>query len=383
MAAWGLPDVYFYVRLALGQSSAVPQPFSSRPLAPLLARWIAGAGQWPVEAGFRVLAYLSLAWTLGVVFWLLSRSRAPRWALLAVAAVPFWPQLLGYAGLPDPLYAALLAGLLVALEREWMVAAAVLMFPLMLARESTTLTLACLLLVGWRQLRWVGSAVAVASAVAGAMLVRHWSAGSLPNPEHLSGGLYMAGKVVSNAFRSLGVVPWSNVYPVLCAAPQWQTPLHLGPVRSVGVCAWSPVPPVQAGVALLVTFGVLPVFVFARARSLRAAWVGPGLLLRFCVLYGGLSLLLAPALGTWYARLFGYGWPLLVVAVPRLAGAANAGWETRRLWVGLVVLHLLVCVLGDFPMRRPEMVSAVVLEAAAVALILVHRRSSDAPSMST
>ncbi len=372
MEAWGQPDVYFYMRIALGRYGEVPQPFSARPLAPLLARGIAAAGHWPLETGFAVLAYGCLVWTLLVVFSLLVRSQAPRWTLVAVATVPFWPQLLLTAGLPDPLYAALLAALLVALERAWVVSAALLMAPLMLARESTTLTLLCLLLVGWRQLRWCGSVLAVASAAVGAAAVRHLSAGSLPNPEHLSGGLYMAGKVVSNGLRSLGVVPWSNVYPVLCDAPRWQVALYLGRVQSVGVCAWSPVAPMQALFALLATFGVLPVALLLARDKLRAALFAPSLLVQFCLLYGGLSLLLAPALGTWYARLFGYGWPLLLVAVPRLLGLAGAG--SRRLWAGLLLLHLGVCALGNRPLHAPEMAAIAGLQAAAFALILVHRR---------
>lgn len=40
--------------------------------------------------------------------------------------------------------------------------------------------------------------------------------------------------------------------------------------------------------------------------------------LRFTILYGGISLLLAPVLGTWFGRLLGYAWPLFFVALPML-----------------------------------------------------------------
>ena len=379
MTAWGLPDVAFYVDMAHRRVDLVPQPFSARPLAPLLARWIAAAGGFWVQGGFTVLAYLSLAWTAGVVFWLALRTRAPRWVLLALVSVPFWPALLVHAGLPDPLYAALLAGVLVALERGWMMGAAGLMFPLMLARESTSLTLVCLLLVGWRRLGWRGGALAVAGAVAGAAVVHRMSAGGLPNPEGMSGGLYMVGKVVANLFRSVGVVPWSNVYPELCGAPVWRAGLRVGPVREVGVCGWSPIAPLQALGALLTTFGLLPVLLFRGGRKLWEVWRQGDDLLRFSVLYGGVSLVLGPALGTWYQRLFGYGWPLLLVAAPRLAGM----WEgsrreplRRQAEGGLLGLHLVVCGLGTVFLSGGRLAWVVVLEAVAVALLLVHRRSS-------
>ncbi len=380
LAAWGLPDVQFYVAMAHGRYDLVPQPFSSRPLAPLLARSIANLAHCRVEDGFEALAYVSLFTALLAVFWLLSRSKAPRWMILAVAIVPFWPQLLSFAGLPDPLYTALLAALLVALETGWVYVAAGLMLPLMLARESTVLVLLCLLAVCGRRLRWGGSALAIGAAITGAALVKHFSAGGLPNPEHLSGGTYMFGKIMSNSLRSLGVVPWSNVYPYLCNAPAWQMRLRLGGVETVGVCSWEISAPMQAIWAILTSFGVLPMLLIAPRRRPRDTFPHGDLLLPFCLLYGGISLLLAPALGTWYVRLVGYAWPLPLVAVPRLSGAAGL-WRgpgdektrARLLWCGaLMLVHGGLCALGNGIGTVEEVAAAVTLQLGAVALILVH-----------
>ena len=384
MLAWGLPDVGYYVAMAHRRVDLVPQPFSARPLAPLLARWIAASLHCWMEGGFTVLAYVSLAWTAGVVYWLLLRTGAPRWMLLALVAVPFWPQLLVHAGLPDPLYAGLLAGLLVALEREWVMAAAGLMFPLMLARESTALTLVCLLMVGWRRLRWTGCGLAVCCAVLGSLVVRRMSVGGLPNPEHMSAGLYLVSKMAANLLRSVGIVPWSNVYPELCGAPRWQMALHVGPVRSVGVCAWSAISPVEVAGALLTTFGVLPWVVIVGWRSWREVWRRGDATLRFCLVYGGISLAIAPALGTWFARLFGYGWPLLLVGVPHFVeawGEVDGKGERERFWraTGAVLLavHLVVCALGNELLSLGELVWLAGGEVIAFALILVLRRAYE------
>ncbi len=376
--AWGLPDVMHYVAMARGHYEQVPAPFSSRPLAPLLARWLSGSLHGDVLHGFAALALVSVLLTAGGVFWLALRSRAPRWVLLLLAAVPFWPQLLGYAGLPDPLYTVLLAGLLVTLECGWIWTAALLMLPLTLTRESTSLTLVCLLLVGWRQLRWRGAAVAVGSVALGTAVVRHLSAGSLPNPEHMSGGLYLVGKVVSNTVRSLGVLPWSNVYPELCGAPAWQHALHIGPVRSVGYCAYSAVTVQQAVLGLLTTFGLLPMVLLAVGRAWRQV-ARDSLLVRFCLLYGGVSLLIAPMLGTWYARLFGYGWPLLLVAVPRLLGALPSAERQARAaaarWMAVGCLQVVVAALAlrAFQPGVPVWIGG--CEAVAAALLFVQWRS--------
>ncbi len=381
LAAWGLPDVQFYVAMAHGRYDLVPQPFSSRPLAPMIARLIATLAHSRVEGGFAALAFVSLYLTLAAVFWLLSRSKAPRWMVPAVAVVPFWPQLLGFAGLPDPLYTALLAGLLVSLELEWILVAAALMLPLMLARESTSLVLVCLLAVCWRRLRWGGSALAVGSAVVGAMLVRHFSAAGLPNPEHLSGSTYMVGKVMSNSLRSLGVVPWSNVYPYLCSAPAWQMRLDMSGVQSVGVCSWDRSGPLQAVWAFLTIFGVLPLLLIAVRRRWRDAFLHGGLLVSFCMLYGGISLLLAPALGTWYVRLFGYAWPLPLVAVPRLLGSTGSQGDSRTrarlLGCGaLLSVHVGLCVMGNRVGRPMEVAAAAALQMSAAALLLVQKQLS-------
>lgn len=390
--AWSLPDVKFYILMAQGRYNLVPAPFSARPLAPLFAQALSRLTHGTTENGFALLAFCSLCLALAAVFWLATRSRAPRWTLLLVATVAFWPQLLGNAGLPDPLYTALLASLLVALESESLHLAAALMLPLMLTRESTWLTLLCLLAVGWRRLRWPGTLLAVGSTVAGALIVRHLSQGSLPNPEHLSGSLYLAGKLLANTARSFGIDPWSNVYPDICSTPQWQHPFHLGAISSVGVCEFAADSPLQAVSAVLTVFGMLPALAVALwAGTRRHAWrqvlSRTSLLTRFCLLYGGLSFLIAPSLGTWYGRLFGYGWPLFLVAVPRLLepppalpSAAGVPRKAFVCWGLLALLHLFILTQSRLPIPSGILALLGFLQAGWIALFLVQRRSSAAPA---
>lgn len=385
--ASNLPDVRYYVDTAYGRYGQVVAPFSSRPMAPLLARWLAGLTHFPIEQGFVTLGYVSLAWTAAVVFWIISNSAAPRWFLVAVVAVPFWPELRIFSGLPDPLYAAFLATLLLALDYDWTLLAATLMLPLMLARESTWLTLLCLLVVCWGRLRWTGRSLAFAGAAIGTLIVRRYVTMGLPNAENLSGGKYMAGKLVWNSFRSFGLQPWSDVYPVLCPDPAWQARLHLGPVHSVGVCSWDSVAPFQILWSLLTPFGVLPLLLIAYRRKFKEAIISSShsMLLRFCLLYGGISLLLAPALGTWFVRLFGYGWPCLLVAVPLLAGTRGGAADSRTAtshwtlgwWGCLLVVHLVICGLGNrFPTTQ-MLLATLCLQAVAGALLLVQPRRPE------
>lgn len=352
-APFGQPDVSFYINMANGRVDLVPQPFSSRPLAPLLARAIAAPAHWPVQMGFVVLGYVSLALATGIVLWLAMRTPAPRLTLIALVAVPFWRQSLHGMGLPDTLHAALLACLLLALATERVYVAGLLLLPLMVTRESTSLALVCLLVVAWPRLRWKGAALALGSLVVGAIIVRFLGAGNRGNPEHLPQALYMLGKVPWNLLRTVGIQPWSNLYPVLCATPAWQRSFHLGPVQAVGFCYWTANPIWQALDAFLTNFGLLPLAAFLLWR-----WTSRDatdtLLRRFCLLYGGVSFLLAPALGTWYTRLFGYGWPLALVAAPILLGETfertrSPAHARHANLVALLLLglHVWVCTIGD------------------------------------
>ena len=329
---FSIPDHEHYVEMARGRGVAVPQPFASRPLAPLLARELAKLGHTTLEHGFVTLGLISLFVTLLVVFSLTVRSAAPRWVLLLIAITPFWPQLLQALALPDLPSAALLCGLLLCLAADRPLLAAATLFPLMVARESTSLTLVCLLAVSWRRLRWPGCTLAVGAVAAGAVAVRLISPAAGGNAEGLPTVVYLAAKVPWNFLRLLGIVPWSNLYPALCKVPVWQMGIHLGPLRSLGVCSILAFAPLLAARALLTTFGVLPAVLLTRLLRRGRPWGGQDLLTRFCLLYGGISLVLAPLIGTEYARLYGYAWPLFFVALPRMFALPSrlAGEEDPR-----------------------------------------------------
>lgn len=358
---FGQPDAAFYVAMARGDRSALHQPFASRPLAPLVAHLLAVAGHVSVETGFVILGWVSLLFTLATVFALASRTASPRWVLGALSVVAFWPQLLRGLALPDLPYAALMACLLWCLTLEQPVAAALMLFPLMLARESTFLVLLCLLGVAWRRLRLSGCVLAIAASVLASALVRHLTAGSGLNVEHLPAGLYLLAKVPWNLLRTLGIDPWSNLYPYLCATPLRVFSVHLGPLQSVGLCRVSTLGPTFAAAALLTTFGVLPVLCLAIIG--RGMWARADLLARFCIVYGGMSFILAPALGTAQARLFGYAWPLWLVALPALLPATEGvaaidqrfrrfsrSGATASLWILILIAQALLLRLADvFP----------------------------------
>ena len=311
-------DARFYLGIAAGDYRQVMQPFASRQLGALVVAALVHVLHWTVERGFLVEGGVSLVFMLVAIYFLMLRTTAPRWILLAVAFVPFWACLLQVLVLPDLWYSALLAVMFLMLAGEHMLGAALMMFPLMLSRESTSLTLVCFLIAAWGWLRWRDRIIAVVSTIAAAVIVSHLAARAQSNLEHLPESIYMLAKVPWNFMRNvLGIVPWSNVNPEFCTIPIWTVRVHLGPVQAVGVCGFSLFGWVQMAQAILTNFGLLPVLV-AYLWWRRRKFATHNVLLRFTLLYGSVSLLLAPMLGTWFVRLVGYGWPIFFVALPLL-----------------------------------------------------------------
>jgi hypothetical protein len=269
------------------------------------------------------------------VTWLLLRSGSPRWILPAVLGLGFWSLQFNGLVLPDLMFAAVVCALMLLLSAERNLAAVLMLFPLMLVRESAWLVLVCLLAAGWRRLRGVEMVAGVGAALAGALLVRHLAANALPNQEHVAPWLYLLAKAPWNGLKNVfGLELWANVYPA-CAVPRWQFAVHAGALRAVGICGFEATGPVKTLGAALASFGLLPLLVLGM-RKMPA----PGLLLRFAVVYGGVSMLAAPLLGDSQLRLFGYGWPLFLAGLPMLVGRSGANFRSQgSAWLFLA-LHL-------------------------------------------
>lgn len=346
-------DARFYMGIATGNYSIVMEPFASRQLGAIVAAGISHVLHRSIEQGFVLEGTLSVVVMLVGIYYLVLKTRAPRWLLFAIAMVPFWGLLLEDLVLPDLWYSALLVLLLGILAEDHMVLAALMMFPLMLARESTSLTLICFLAASWSWLRWRDRMIAVASAVLGSALVSHLASRAQPNMEELPQSIYMMAKVPWNFSNNvLGLVPWSNVNSEFCSVPRWTMQVHLGRVHAIGICGFSLVGWSKVTRVISSNFGLLPLllcFVWWRSRKLPVQNV----LLRFCLLYGIASLVLAPELGTWFNRLIGYSWPIFFVALPLLFDRVPANTSSARrslAAIGFFGLHLLLyCLAGRWP----------------------------------
>jgi hypothetical protein len=337
------PDANQYLAMANHQKNLIMLPFASRQLGILIVQAFSHLLHLSIAHSFFLEGALCFAVFLATVLYLLVRSGAPRWMLPAIAGLFFWSQQLEDLLLPDLLYAALICCFLLLLWRGHMIFAALMMLPLMVARESTIFTLGCFLIAGGRRLRLREAAASVLATAAGILIVHRLTLDAQPNQEHISPIFYMAAKMPWNFLKNvLGLNPWANVYRA-CEVPRWQVPLHLGPLHAIGLCAADFSYPLHAIAAALASFGLLPLLLFQlrRVRIEPASRLGRNaIFLRFCVLYGIASFLLAPLLGESFLRLYFYSWPLFLVAIPILMGAARASLASTPAVVLFLAMHL-------------------------------------------
>lgn len=314
------PDAEWYLQIARGKTPEVLLPFAARQMAPLVCQALTNVLHVSVYAAFLIEGVVALLALLGFVGFLLMRARANGIVFAAIGGLAFWSILFNGLALPDLWYAALLAGFLVLLAQKHFLASALMMFPLFFSRESTILALFCLFVAGWRRMRPLDYAVAAIASFAGMRLVKYLTLGGLSNREQISPLLYMAAKVPWNFAKNiLGIPPWNNLNQLNCVTPRWQTALHIGGVTSVGVCEYNPAAPLWTLMVALSSFGLLPLLFLFLVWKKQFSFRAEGVMLRFCLLYGAVALLLAPVLGVAVLRLTYYAWPLFVVAVPILA----------------------------------------------------------------
>jgi hypothetical protein len=381
-----VPDAGQYRLLALGHHSAVPAPFSARILGPAMASglgWIAGHG---VDSGFLLLGIISLIALLGLMAGLLRSCHAPLVLSAAIFLMPFWPDIFHDYYLPDLLHAALLAALLLFLVSGHTSLAFLMLFPAYLARESTLLVAFCLVFACWRRVRLRPALVGAFAILAAGLISRHYNQQAAASVHGISGGTYILGKLIWSFFKNvLGLPLWSNTLPE--CSPVWVKAIppgaHFGAIRSIGLCQPSLWGPARLLLAWFGVFGIGPALALVLGRKLflplRELPPGRAIVVRFCLAYGLISLLMAPLLGASVDRLVEYGWPFYFVLLPCFL---SMSYEFRGLRSsGLLLLHLLTCWLAWFAFREqprsylPAALAVLLLNALAY---MVIRRSLPA-----
>ena len=322
-----------------------------------MAGWLGRVTGRGVDTGFLLLGIVCLIALLSLIAGLLWSWRAPLVLSAAIFLMPFWVDLVHDYYLPDLLHAALLAAILLFLLSGHTSLAFLLLFPAYLARESTLLVAICLVFACWRRIPLRPALVGALAILSAGLISRHYNQAAAVNVHGMSGGAYILGKLVWSFFKNvLGLPLWSNTLPE--CSPVWVKAIppgsHFGAIRSVGLCQPSLWGPTRLLLAWFGIFGIGPAFAVALWRKLVSPagelTLGRVMVLRFCLVYGLVSILMTPLLGASVDRLVEYGWPFYFVLLPWLL---STSYDLRGLRSsGLVLLHLLTCWLAWFSFRQ-------------------------------
>jgi hypothetical protein len=359
------PDATQYRLLALGQRGAVPAPFSVRILGPAFAGWLGRITGLGPDTGFLLLGVVCLIALLALIAGLLWSWRAPTAIFAAIFLMPFWVDIFHDYYLPDLLHATILAAILLCLLFGHTGLALLLLFPAYLARESTVLVALCLIFAGWRRIPLRSAVIGVLAMLGAGLVSAHYGHGGPASVHGLSGGVYILGKLFWSFFKNvLGLPLWSNTLPE--CSPFWVVPLppgfHLGAIRSIGLCRPAIWGPARIVLAWFGIFGLGPAFALALGRKLvpwgqkpdqaRSGASKPGLaiVLRFCFVYGVISILMTPLLGASADRLVEYGWPFYFVLLPGFLPGSYDRSALSSAW--LLLLHLVTCWVAWFGFRQ-------------------------------
>ena len=355
-------DAVHYVDMAMGRPT--PRPFAFRFLAPWLAAHLSAAAHLPLLTGFRVLGGACIA---AIVFCLLlplvqtgessytgglregfgSRPGVRSAVGVCILLTPMLPGLWIDLLLPDLLHAALTAIYLMLLRARMWVLAGMLLPVMYLARESTVLLVVAAVVVLWRLAGRRVALLQIAGALAGTVVSAFAGAHGTGNQRGLRNTTYLLGKVPHNLLKNiLGVRLWTERLDgpppgYLWTVPPW---LHLGSIRQVGVSSIALNLPVHSALMALTTFGIGIAALLLLLEQRQRVWPllqrEPWLLL--AAVYGLLSWITAPAQGADVNRLFGYGWPLFLLALPFLLLHLWQRPLRTRAAIALVALHLLL-----------------------------------------
>jgi hypothetical protein len=381
-----------FQNMAAGRWGEVHQPYSSRFLHPMLAAALVRESGCSVDTAFRWIAFAILPLAVGVVALLFFKLEIDS-RLLA-------PVLFGYPlarsfqliCMADLLYTLLLGLFVLLLAYRRFILAGLMLVVLFCARESTlVLGLVAALMVAAefrsaphqdnpaishepvpRSGRGAGVVAAFLLATAiGLWLNHHIAAKAAGNIHQIDPVIYLMAKVPFNFLQNvMGVRLWSNTYismhgdhPIVrWALPAWVR-AHSGAITDIGINDLSPRFPANCLSAVLCGFGVLLTTLAkeicdkARAEGptiagacRRCRAVGRGfadlfaeqpLALRVAGVYGIVTLLIVPLLGSAVLRYVFYAWPAFWLLSAKLFQRNYLrAPRNRRCLAALLVVHL-------------------------------------------
>jgi hypothetical protein len=317
------------VAMASGDDSHLHSYYAGRVLHPWAVHALARIQHRPADAAvFRQMSDISLTVALAALS-LYYAVEGYSWALLIFAATPILIDQYRNYYWADLFYLAVwLVFLLVLRSNIWL--SLPFVFALYLTRESTSILVASLVIMGVLKGNKLFVAGSLAAGFAGASLTSLRVSSALPNTHGIAIWMLDLLKVPFNfALNILGVSLWTNTIASTTAPPvksiTLPTFLQIGNIVQVGYIDWTWTRPAAVALFLISAFGVLPLMAFRAIRigSRDNEPLDQGV----SRLFGAFMLILTPLTGTTPSRYILYSAPLFWIVGVRWMG----NWSWRRI----------------------------------------------------
>lgn len=329
-------DSEHYIELAEGRAENVIKPYSNRIFHPLMVQTLATIGNISTDQSFfvwAIVALIILTLAVSMIIRLVDLPN-PLIIIIAVLLTPFLLNLFKDYYLPDLFHAALLGlfFLLIACAQQvrqqcrWAIGASFLvLFLLVVTRESTILLTLSIVLISFYKSERKLAYAAIAATLVGIFAVSLAAHPGQTNIHAMNDLVYMGLKIPHNFLKNiLGIQLWANTFAAnqatYCAPimtmnlPNW---LHLSSINSIGMCDFEPLLPLKTMTLLLVTFGIAPTLViYDLVKNFKKILIDSPLWLLIALTYGLLAFFLGTSIGASVMRLIAYGWPCFLIVAP-------------------------------------------------------------------
>ncbi len=359
-------DSGFYLSMSLGEFDGINAPFRQRVLQPILAgglNVILGYG-----VGHFIIAIGSLGALVSGIWWLLKKYHVPNiWAIAGFAGI--WvPVLTTEIFLPDFLAAALFVAVLIFIQKKQWGAVTLLFCPLVMIRESYLIAGLILLVLMLRKKQFIDGILMFSSGLVG-YLIAMWMSAGASNTHGLGGVAYLLMKMPFNFIKNMFGLPiWTNTLAEhFTLAPIWKMELpnwlQVGGINQIGLTAWQGDWMALNWLLVLCSFGLFNMLLLVNRKVLLQN--DSNLFIRFVILYGGVTLVIAPLSGASVQRLYPYAWPLMAIAIPIFLSqlmAKESSQVQNRFLVSHIFLSLLPIIgLSEItmPLAGPALVVAI------------------------
>ena len=320
-------DASEYLALANGDTTVV-EPFSNRILHVYIVKIFSALFNIDIEKSFFIIGILSLSILfLWISYYLKTVEFCNSLMFFLIIINTFTLYLFQSHINPDLFYTFIISGFIFALFHNKKSSILFFIPLLFLTRESTVLIIFILGVICYIKKDFKLLNQTLFASIIGIILINIFNNDSTTNIHGLNGILYLPLKFIFNfLFNIFGVELYSNTFNygsnVIIEKPVIITELpkllQLGNLKEVGIMSFEISKPIEMFFLFLTYFGAWPMIAYFSIKSNLNKFNRQPVWLLFVIIYGSISFIMTPILGSSIYRLIGYSWPIFWIGLPFL-----------------------------------------------------------------